>query len=97
MRSHNQSGFKGVSASNNIIKPFKAKINRGGGREYLGPFSGAAEAALAYARALGPEGCAVAVAPAAAAAGAATADDEAASFCAKLLLAQQSILHPPRG
>ena len=58
----NATGFRGVAIDPRCSStPFRAHITRGGCNEYFGSFSGAAEAALAYARALGPEGCAPAV------------------------------------
>ena len=61
VRSASATGFKGVAANQSRSRPFGASIFRGGRQELLGSFSGAPEAALCYARALGPEGCATAV------------------------------------
>lgn len=62
----NPTGYKGVYESQG---KFTARLiltrGRGGKRQHLGSFSSAVEAALAYARHLGPEGCAAAVAAAA--------------------------------
>ena len=57
------SGFKGVGRNTDRGKPFKAELCHDGRHKYLGLFSTAEEAALAYARALGPEGVAAALAP----------------------------------
>ena len=64
----NATGWKGVShlSTPNLIKPFQAQIRQGGKDRSLGTFATAAEAALAYARHLGPAGCAAATAPPAA-------------------------------
>ena len=61
----NATGWKGVShlSTPNLIKPYKAQIKQGGKDRSLGTFATAAEAALAYARHLGPAGCAAALAP----------------------------------
>ena len=49
-------GYKGVYSNNNSIsRPFQAQIWQGGKMKSLGYFASAAEAALAYARQLGPE------------------------------------------
>ena len=63
VRSANASAFVGVYVNPGRSRPFSARISRGDRKEPLGSYSGAAEAALAYARALGPEGCAAALAP----------------------------------
>ena len=64
----NATGWKGVSHDNRpgLSKPFQAAMKQGSERHSLGSFSSAAEAALAYARHLGPAGCAAATAPPAA-------------------------------
>ena len=54
-------GFKGVTRGGNSRKPFHAQLTRGG-RNHLGNFATAEEAALAVARFLGPEGVAAALA-----------------------------------
>ena len=66
----NATGWKGVSRIGTSNRPFVAQRHRPGSAKHytLGPFATAAEAALAYARKLGPAGCAAAVAPPAAAA-----------------------------
>ena len=58
-------GWKGVSyiSRSGSSKPFQAKIWQGGEKRSLGTSATAAEAALAYARHLGPAGCAAALAP----------------------------------
>ena len=54
----NAAGFLGVRRKNNsVIKPFTAKLKK----QQLGSFATAEEAALAYARALGPDGVSVAL------------------------------------
>ena len=54
----NATGWKGVSSSSNSSSnPFMASI-RQDGKKHLGVYTSAAEAALAVARFLGPEGCA---------------------------------------
>ena len=63
LRAENATGFKGVSRSNTISKPFKAELWRAGRKRNLGYFATAEEAALAVARALGPEVVASALAP----------------------------------
>ena len=60
----NATGFKGISKVSG--KPFQARIWQGGKKRSLGYYASAAEAALAYARHLGPAGCAAALAPPAA-------------------------------
>ena len=62
----NTTGFKCVSYNNSYIKPYKAEIGQNGEQHRVGTFATAAEAALAYARRLGPAGCAAALAPPAA-------------------------------
>ena len=63
----NPTGFKGVSyCGSNQSRPYKAQVKQGGVNRSLGTFAIAAEAALAYARHLGPAGCAAALAPPAA-------------------------------
>ena len=57
--SDNQSGFVGVYLSRSR---YEAQVKRGGALQHLGTFGTAEEAALAYARALGPEGSAAAAA-----------------------------------
>ena len=57
----NVTGFKGVSRTGNASKPFQAMLRREGRDKYLGTFVTAEEAALAYARALGPDGVSVAL------------------------------------
>ena len=54
--SDSATGFKGVTRNEKVCKnkPFKATAWRGGERQYLGYYATAEEAALAYARALGP-------------------------------------------
>ena len=52
MRADNATGFRGVCRSGRKSKPFKVELNK----EYLGYYATAEEAALAYARALGPDG-----------------------------------------
>ena len=59
----NSTGYKGVCKSHG---KFQAQCYQEGRSECLGSFSSAAEAALAYARHLGPAGCAAATAPPAA-------------------------------
>ena len=61
-------GWKGIAKVSGSSRPFQAKIRQGGKQHNLGYYATAAEAALAYARFLGPEGCATAFAAAAAAA-----------------------------
>jgi len=62
-RRDNTSGFLGVRKSTAVqSRPYGAQRKRDGKREHLGYFTTAEEAALAYARALGPEGCAAAAA-----------------------------------
>ena len=56
VRANNASGFKGVMRDARKSKSFQARLNRGGKLECLGSFATPEEAALAYARALGPEG-----------------------------------------
>ena len=52
----NATGFRGVYHDARAkSKPFEATLCHGGKLEYLGRFAAAEEAALAYARALGPE------------------------------------------
>ena len=63
VRADNMTGFKGVSHSNIISKPFRAELWRAGRKRNLGNFATAEEAALAVARALGPEVVASALAP----------------------------------
>ena len=63
VRADNTTGFKGVSHSNIISKPFKAELWRAGRKRNLGYFATAEEAALAVARALGPEVVASALTP----------------------------------
>ena len=53
----NATGYRGVYPSASCTS-FCVIINPKIKRQYLGSFSSAAEAALAYARHLGPEGCA---------------------------------------
>ena len=53
-------GFKGVTKEKRRkSKPFQAQVWRGGRYEHLGYYRSAAEAALAYARALGKQVCAL--------------------------------------
>ena len=58
VRAENATGFKGVCRNEKTSKskPFQAQLKRGGKRGYLGLYATAEEAALAYARELGPEG-----------------------------------------
>ena len=63
VRSEYATGFKGVYRNGTVGKPFEAQLHRGGRNKYLGMFATAEEAALAYARALGPEGVAAALVP----------------------------------
>ena len=68
LRAENPTGFKYVSfdsRQNHASKPFKAELRHGGRHKYLGTFATPEEAALAVARALGPEGVATALAAAA--------------------------------
>ena len=62
------SGYKAVSHDSKPgkSKPFTVKVRQGSEQLRLGAFTSAAEAALAYARHLGPAGCAAALAPPAA-------------------------------
>ena len=57
VRSENAAGFKGVTHHEKASKskPFQAKHCHGGKKRSLGYFASAEEAALAYARELGPE------------------------------------------
>ena len=67
VRAENPTGFKYVSfdsRQNHASKPFKAELRDGGRHKYLGTFATPEEAALAVARALGPEGVATALAAA---------------------------------
>ena len=60
----NTSGWKCVSRSlGHYSNPFMVSIKQGGKSHSLGRYSSAAAAALAYARHLGPAGCAAATAP----------------------------------
>ena len=60
----NTCGFKGVSRSGSgSSRPFQALTRQDGKQHRLGCFSSTAEAALAVARFIGPEGCAAALAP----------------------------------
>ena len=63
----NSTGYKGVRRINGNGKPFQAQISQDGKQHHLGSFATAAEAALAYARRIGPVGCAAAAATALAA------------------------------
>ena len=63
LRAENATGFKGVSFSANVSKPFAAKLKQGGRNTSLGCFATGEEAALAVARLLGPEGVATALTP----------------------------------
>ena len=54
LRAENAMGFKGVSRSNSVSKPFIARLMVGGRNNNLGCFVTAEEAALAVARFLGP-------------------------------------------
>ena len=65
LHAENATGFKGVSYSNNLSKPFKAQLEHGGRTQSLGRFATAEAAALAVARFLGPERVAAALTPAA--------------------------------
>ena len=56
------SGFRCVAKLPSSSRPFLAQIREGSKLRSLGRFSSAAEAALAYARHLGPAGCAAALA-----------------------------------
>ena len=61
---NNATGFKGVSHNNDSAsKPFRAHLWHNGRNKSLGRFATAEEAALAYARHLGPEGVAAALVP----------------------------------
>ena len=53
-RSESSTGFKGVShhLSSSKVRPFHARVMRGGKTRHLGNFATAEEAALAHARAL---------------------------------------------
>ena len=63
--SDNATGFKGVHfLGESKHAPFRAEIRQGGRQHNLGTFTGPAEAALAYARRIGPAACAAASAPA---------------------------------
>ena len=60
----NVSGWKGVTSNgSNLNTPYAAKFCQNGKQRSLGSYTTAVEAALAYARKLGPAGCAAAVAP----------------------------------
>ena len=59
----NVTGFKGVSRNGSKSTLFMAQIRQDGKTHKLGTYVTAAEAALAYARHLGPAGCAAAAAP----------------------------------
>ena len=64
IRSDNATGFMGVCKNNpGRSKPYSAALMLNSKREHLGSFATAEEAALAYARALGPEGSQAANAP----------------------------------
>ena len=63
LRTDNAAGFKHVSYHKTGTKPFHVHVGRDGRRHQLGNFATAAEAALAVARFLGPEGLAAALAP----------------------------------
>ena len=52
-------GYKGVTRTGCVGKPFKAQARQGGGKKNLGHYATAAEASLAYVRHLGPDLCAV--------------------------------------
>ena len=65
LKAENKTGYFGVYHSKpGRPKPYKAEIKQGGKQHCLGTFTTAAEAALAYARRLGPAGCAAAAAAA---------------------------------
>ena len=57
----NPTGFKGVNLGSTVSRPFVAKMWNGSRVDTLGTFATAEEAALAVARALGPEGVAAAL------------------------------------
>ena len=52
-------GYKGVTRTGCVGKPFKAQARQDGGKKNLGHYATAAEASLAYVRHLGPDLCAV--------------------------------------
>ena len=54
--SDNATGFRGVKHGERRSKPFQALVWRNGKMQHLGRYATAEEAALAYARELGPEG-----------------------------------------
>ena len=62
VRADNSAGFKGVHTNSSASNPFQASMRRDGRNNHLGTFATAEEAALAGARALGPEGVAAALA-----------------------------------
>ena len=53
--SDNATGFRGVKHGERRSKPFQALVWRNGKMQHLGRYATAEEAALAYARELGPE------------------------------------------
>ena len=65
---HTSTGFKGVSVVYHTRKPYLAQTRENGKRRSLGQYMSIAEAALTYARHLGPAGSAAAAVAAAAAA-----------------------------
>jgi hypothetical protein len=52
-------GYKGVTRTGCVGKPFKAQARQDGGKKNLGHYATAAEASLAYVRHLGPDLCTV--------------------------------------
>ena len=52
-------GYKGVTRTGCVGKPFKAQARQDGSKKNLGHYATAAEASLAYVRHLGPDLCAV--------------------------------------
>ena len=68
LRAENATGFKGVYRGDSVSKPFRAQVMQDGRKNHLGRFATAAEAALAVARFLGPEGVVASLAAAASAA-----------------------------
>ena len=58
VRADNATGFRGVARNEKACKskPYQAYLNHNRKQQHLGYYATAEEAALAYARALGPEG-----------------------------------------